>query len=308
MPADEKLQPFGRNENASPVEKRAGEFFADARPTVGLTDGDVAAIARRLSRPPRVRRRLVLWPALAGAAVLLVTGSVMAVVVGWRPRLPFMHQAAPPAPSQPPSSPTRRHPPIEREVKRAVEAPPSPAAPVPGPSEAPSPATVTPPSMPRSAARRPVRPEAAAPPTVAPVAAPAATPSEGALSVEARSLSDALARWRRDGNAEAALAHLREHDRRFPGGALAVESKVARVEILLAVGRRAEALTTLDTLNLQGLPRARELETVRGELRMQAGRCADARTDFAQVLHGTPRGRPNDEFDTRASRGLTKCP
>jgi predicted Zn-dependent protease len=126
--------------------------------------------------------------------------------------------------------------------------------------------------------------------------------------VEARSLADALARWRRDGNAEAALAHLHEHDRRFPGGALSVESKVARAEILLTVGRRPEALTTLDTLELRRLPRARELETIRGELRIQAGRCADARADFAHVLQGAPRGRASDDFDARASRALTKCP
>jgi hypothetical protein len=126
--------------------------------------------------------------------------------------------------------------------------------------------------------------------------------------VEARSLADALACWRRDGNADAALTHLNAHDRRFPGGALTVESKVARAEILLAVGRRAEALTALDTLSLRGLPRARELETIRGELRIQAGRCADARTDFAHVLQRPSRGRPDDEFDTRASRALKTCP
>jgi len=136
-----------------------------------------------------------------------------------------------------------------------------------------------------------------------------AASSEGAVvpqapSSEARSLADALALWRRDGNADAALAMLAVHDRRYPRGVFAVESKIARAEILLALGRRPEALAVLDSLTLQGLPRARELETIRGELRVDAGRCPGARVDLADVLRGTS----DDEFRKRASRALAQCP
>jgi hypothetical protein len=303
MRADEKLQPFARGGASSPLEKRAGDFLADARPTVGLTDGEVAGIARRLSRPRRARPRLGLWPVLAGIAVLLVGGSVMAVVGGWMPRLPFVRDAAPV-----PSEPTNSRPPIRRERKGSNDHAVTPATPSLEPSEAPA-AVVALPSTPRSPVRRGARaepwsPSPSPPPPMPAAPGPPEDPGESSLSIEARSLADALARWRRDGNAEAALALLGAHDRRFARGAFTVESKVARAEILLALGRRAEALTALDPLTLRGLPRARELETIRGELRSQAGRCADARADLAHVL----RARPDDEFGARASRALTKCP
>jgi hypothetical protein len=129
-------------------------------------------------------------------------------------------------------------------------------------------------------------------------------PSEGALSIEARSLADALARWRRDGNARAALALLGAHDQRFPHGALAVESKVARAEILLALRRGDQALAVLDSLVLQGLPRARELAAIRGELRAQTGRCREARVDLLNVLRDTA----SDELGKRATLALGQCP
>jgi len=128
-------------------------------------------------------------------------------------------------------------------------------------------------------------------------------PVENALSAEARSLSAALARWRRDGNAQAALALLVAHERRFTHGALSVESKVARAEILLALARRDQALVVLDSLALAGLPRARELETIRGELRAQHGRCQDARADLARVSAGV-----DDELSKRAARAMAGCP
>jgi hypothetical protein len=129
------------------------------------------------------------------------------------------------------------------------------------------------------------------------------TPREGALSAEAQSLSAALARWRRDGNAEAALALLDVHERRFTRGALGVEAKVARAEILLALVRRDQALVVLDSLALAGLPRARELETIRGELRAQHGRCQEARADLAPVSVGG-----NDDLSRRAARAMATCP
>jgi hypothetical protein len=115
-------------------------------------------------------------------------------------------------------------------------------------------------------------------------------------------LADALASWRRDGNAEAALTQLGAHQGRFAHGALAVEAKVARAEILLSLARRDQALGVLDSLSLAGLPRARELAVLRGELRAQRGRCRDARADLGGVLGG------QDELARRAAAAMASCP
>jgi hypothetical protein len=123
------------------------------------------------------------------------------------------------------------------------------------------------------------------------------------LSAEARSLSDALVRWRRDGDAEAALGLLGVHESRFPRGVLSVEARVARAEILLALSRRDQAAAVLDSLSLAGLPRVRELATIRGELRAQAGRCVEARLDLGPVMHDTA----SDDLARRAARALDAC-
>jgi len=134
---------------------------------------------------------------------------------------------------------------------------------------------------------------------------PAPALSKGAaVSAEAQSLANALARWRRDGNAEAALALLDAHERLFVHGALSVEAKVAQAEILLALGRRDQALVVLDSLHLASLPRVRELRTLRGELRAQAGRCRDAHTDLSHVILDTA----TDDLGKRASLAMAKCP
>jgi hypothetical protein len=129
-------------------------------------------------------------------------------------------------------------------------------------------------------------------------------PVESPFSAEARSLANALARWRRDGQGEAALALLVAHERRFPRGGLSVESRIARAEILLALDRRDQALAVLDSLTLTGLPRARELETLRGELRAHAGRCREARADLSRVVAGNEA----DDLSRRAARALAICP
>jgi hypothetical protein len=117
-------------------------------------------------------------------------------------------------------------------------------------------------------------------------------------------LANALARWRRDGQGEAALALLIAHERRFPRGGLSIESRIARAEILLALDRRNQALAVFDSLTLTNLPRARELETLRGELRAQDGRCQEARADLARVLAGGGA----DDLSRRAARAMASCP
>jgi|WetSurMetagenome_2_1015567.scaffolds.fasta_scaffold174681_2 hypothetical protein len=268
------------------LQARAGAFLQEARPVAGLADAQVVAIESSLTQPRRANPRPRLVPVLVAALVVLAAGSVMALVTGWRPRIPFLggaaetqDQARSPSPHGKPAIVLLREP----ETPPSAEAPPSIEA------------------LPRAVPRRLARPESAAP-LRSPIAEP--TLAEGALSIEARSLAEALARWRRDGQAEAALALLAAHERRFPQGGLAVEAKVARAEILLALGRRDQALAVLDALTLANLPRARELETLRGELRAGAGRCRDARFDLSRVLASGG----GDDLGVRAARALASCP
>jgi hypothetical protein len=121
---------------------------------------------------------------------------------------------------------------------------------------------------------------------------------------ESRSLSAAVGRWHLDHDAKAALAALDAHQRRFPSGRLSLESTLLRAEILLQLGREREALVLLDGVSLGGLPRGRELQTVRGELRIKHGRCADGRRDLDDVLAKDA----SDGFGRRATRAISLCP
>jgi hypothetical protein len=285
-----ELQRLGEGgEHPASLEARAGAFLHGARAVGGLAESEIRAIERQLGKPRRARPP-VLVPALIALAVLLVTGTVMAVIGVWRPILPKLGSVEAPSGSR---SVARARTRVRPEVTAL-------ATPVPAPVAAPPAAIVPSPSQREPAPRRIARAEA--PPPATPLKE--ALPPEGALSVEARSLADALARWRRDAKAEQALALLAEHDRRFPRGALGIESKVARAEILLGLARKAQALAVLDSLTLGSLPRARELETLRGELRAQSGRCSEARADLEHVLSITK----NDELGRRAARALASCP
>ena len=118
-----------------------------------------------------------------------------------------------------------------------------------------------------------------APPLLAPGPAPP-------TSSEARLLADALARLHADDDAAGALVLLDEHERRYPRGALATEARVTRAEVLLALGRRTEALRALDRVALERWPHGAELGVTRGELRVEAGRCAEAARDFTPCAEG----------------------
>lgn len=276
-------------EHPSSLEAKAGAFLREARATSGLREADIGAIATRLAQRERARWGLRLLPVLTALAVLCAAGTVMALVGGWRPRIPFLGSADEVSGSLPPAKARARS--SSGSAPVLVEPYPSKSA-RPGPSPEPR-------SQP--APRRLARAESSGSPTSADIESAEA---EGALSIEARSLADALARWRHDGKAEAALALLTVHERRYPQGALSVEARVARAEILLALSRKEQALAVLDSLTLTSLPRARELATLRGELRAQAGRCQDARADLARVLSSTA----TDDLGQRATRALAVCP
>ena len=164
-----------------------------------------------------------------------------------------------------------------------------------------------PPASPRPTSPAPML---APPPTVAATAerptAPAlpSTAPPSPIVAESRSFASALELWHRDHDAAAALSALDAHERRFPAGQILLEARLLRTEILLAGGRDADALALLDPLALAGLPRARELRTVRGELRIKLGRCADGKADLQVVLAaGTA-----DPLAQRARKAIASCP
>ena len=290
MRAEEtEMQRLGKGgEHPASLEARAGVFLHQAQPTRGLAETEIGAIEKQLFRRGRIHRGVGLWPVLAALAVLFVAGTVMALASGWRPRVPFLGglDETPKAPS-----PSLAKGPTKGGAAAAVvpvEVQAVPATTLPEPRSQPTP-------------RRLARSGNSGSPAAE---VKESVVVEGPLSIEARSLADALARWRRDGKAEAALALLGEHERRFPHGALGVEARVARAEILLALSRREQALAVLDSLTLASLPRARELQTLRGELRAQAGRCQDARADLIRVVSSTGR----DDLGLRANRALSACP
>ena len=140
-------------------------------------------------------------------------------------------------------------------------------------------------------------------PRVAPEIAPTGQAVEP-IEAESRSFSAALAEWHRDHDAKAALAALNGHESRFPGGQMQLEARLLRAEILLQQGREREGLALLDSMYLPELPRGRELQTVRGELRIKYGRCAEGRHDLNHVLSK----KTTDVLARRAARAISLCP
>ena len=127
---------------------------------------------------------------------------------------------------------------------------------------------------------------------------------ENPIVAESRSFASVIEPWHRTRNASTALALLDAHEGRYPRGHMRLESRVLRAEIYLAQGRESDALSVLDAVSLSGLPRARELQTVRGELRIKAGRCADGKRDLDDVLE---KGVA-DALAKRSAQAIAHCP
>ena len=128
--------------------------------------------------------------------------------------------------------------------------------------------------------------------------------AESPIAREGESFANVLRRWRQDHDGAAALAGLDIHERNFTDGQLALESRLLRVEVLLAEHREREALAILDRLPVDrgNVPRGRELVTLRGELRINAGRCQDGRADLVSIGGGA------DALADRARHALARCP
>jgi hypothetical protein len=193
---------------------------------------------------------------------------------------------------------------VRRLLNLSTEPQPVAAAP-PAPALDPSTGGDEPPSVGRTTTRsplpRPGRKEATrrAPPLPAPsaIAPPAPEPVES----ETRLLAHALRKLRQEHDAGGALQLLDRYAQRFAGGRLAPEAALGRVEALMMLDRRQEALRLIESTPV--LPLGRESTVLRGELRASAGRCPEAVTDFGAALSATPR----DALDDRALFGRAFC-
>jgi hypothetical protein len=275
-----------------------GRMFRDAR---ALPDEDLPTLRWRLRTSLQlraVRPRLFLKVALV-VGVVFCTGGVVGAVVS-----PYLARKQPVVVEAPAVAPTARH----RKPRSVTAAPATPALPLPLPAETEAaareptsvelkPAASVPAPLPDgpkpvSAAAKtpaPVRvavlnepgPTPGQPPAMAP---PATAPSR--IAAEQALLGQAMKTLRNGRDAQTALALLAQHAERFPDGALASEATMLRIEALLDLGRREEALAVLDGVPLASLPNRDEQLVVRGELRAVSGRWLAAMQDFDDALGG----------------------
>jgi hypothetical protein len=94
----------------------------------------------------------------------------------------------------------------------------------------------------------------------------------------------AMRKLRLEHDPSSALTALLEHARAYPRSGLSAERDALEVESLLALRRDREALSRLDGMALDTLPRGGERLVVRGELRAAARRWPEASADFDQAL------------------------
>jgi predicted negative regulator of RcsB-dependent stress response len=241
---------------------------------------------RTTQRLRAVRPRLFLKVALVLGVVFCLGGVVGAVVPAfWARKEPVVVR---PTPAVAPTA--RRQKPRPATTLPAAPAPlpeigadesaslaqdPRPVADEPKPAAAPA--------KHRAAVRVASVKEPTPPPAPAPEIAPQpAEPSR--IAVEQALLGQAMKTLRDGHDARTSLALLAQHAEQFPDGALASEATMLRIEALLALGLKNEALSVLDKVPLTSLPNRDEQLVVRGELRAAKGRWREAEEDFNDAL------------------------
>ena len=304
-----------RTEAESQRQQQSLAFLHQARDVRGLQAAQVERIERRLKgRSPRPRCR-VLLPALATLGLVLIAGAAFAVAKGGLRSLPvvgplFGPLFVPAGSTEDANAGKHRR----ATPKPAVERPPVATSPQSVPPVA---VAVQPVSEPQNM-KQVLRPRtlalrdpgdsqraarvAAAP--VMPAPLPATEKQETPIVAESRSFASVIEPWHRTRHASTTLALLDAHENRYPSGHMRLESHVLRAEIYLAQGRESEALNVLDSVSLSEIPRARELQTVRGELRIKAGRCSEGKQDLGDVLE---KGVA-DSLAKRAAQAISHCP
>jgi len=199
--------------------------------------------------------------------------------------------------------------PAARRAARAPVATPAPSLPAtPPPSVWPAgntPAERTAPRGLRAWAAAPGALAAAAGAPAAPQATSPATPSSGEATQQDL-LVRAIRQLRIEGSPGVALASLDDYQARFSASALEPEAEALRVEALLALGRKEQALAAVDDLLARPRPGNDGRRVLRGEIQMSLGAWRDALTDFEVALAGPggpESGRSTAGFVERALWG-----
>lgn len=291
MPMSEREPIRTRWRDADPHTELPAQLFRQlSRP--GLGPAQLADVRARIEEtlapgapPQRWLSRAARHAGVRGVALLLCAGAVLVLGLLLRSALRGPTAPAPPvAPVPAVSAPAPVLPAGPAPSPRPT--PLAPAPPAPGPVR-PRPARPlpkqesTPPGRraePPAAPEPPATPAAEAPPatSAAPAAAtPAAAPAEFQL------VSAAVQKLRREHAPDAALRVLDTYDREFPHGELQPEAEWLRVQALVLLAKRREALARLDrqalTLEAEG---SAEPLLLRGQLRSEAGRCSEALPDL----------------------------
>lgn len=278
MSTPEPLSPWAEgNHDDSRPEPQLARLFASLPEPAPLGDVARQRVAVRLRARPSRSGGLVLLRLVAVGVVIGLSGAAAAqwATVRW-----FGAQEVQ----------------VQRQSEPVVVAPPPVVA-------RPSRTRVAAPALPDVAAPEPPSPEPpSSPASSAPAGAGAAASSR--LGQEAASLAAALSALKAGGrdNAARALQAIERHLQAFPGGALELEARVARVDALLVLGRRQDARRELSALPIERIGRQRELRLIRAELRADDD-CRGALSDF-QVLVEQPLPTPWAE---RALFGRGAC-
>jgi hypothetical protein len=256
-----------------------GKVFREVPDEEPLSNDALASVGRRLARD---RRRRARWRTLRSMPVVFaVLGGGAGVAFGEWVHPGFWHLRG--------WRPFSAHTAVETSdmtvhASQGVHSvdPPAPSAEPPTDEVAPTFVAPENRALPRSS---PIAPKAQAetPPDPSPEPAVETTPRPSSIALESEALQRALAKLRRDHDPRAALALLDDYQARFPHGLLSVEAAAARVDALLLMGRRSEALALLADLPLDRVGRANELRLVRAELYAERD-CARALADFESVL------------------------
>jgi len=319
MPVDRDAYP---NDLEAHRLREAMAFLGQVREVPPLLPSEVEHIARRLRQSPMRRRPVFRWPAVIAIVVLVVGGGTFAVAKGGLGKLPIVGPWLAPRFSSPPPvqsvRPVSRRPAVAKPMAETVPLD-RPVAFVPDPQSMPVPAPLVaanPPSSsvrpaqnhPRALAMRaPLARHDRAPAVSLPgpgVAPAMAVATRNPLAEERQSFAAIIGAWHRTRAALPTLTLLDTHEQRYPNGDMRIEARVLRSVIYLAEGHEREALSVLDTLSLAGIPRGRELQVVRGELRSKFGRCAEGKRDFDDVL---AKGVA-DPLAQRAAQAIARCP
>jgi TolA-binding protein len=282
-----------RTERGGSDEARAAALVGDALALEGfpveLDDRRLSAIEERLKKERRAAKPpFWLRPTLVAALLIVSMATVMGYEAGWfaplRERLRF--RAIPPVAPEP----------VEHGKRRATQAETTPAHdPAPAPSDLAAAVVTAGEAAPQVSApiaahaplaervsvprRRRLAVAETQPASPAVIEQPEPTPP----SDEILALEQAMSLLRGKHDAPAALAALDDYLARFPGGQLAPEARVARVDALLTLDRAEEALRALEQLPLDAHRRSTELQVIRGELRARTD-CDRGEADFTAVL------------------------